>query len=362
MNITVIGRARQGAQPWHLANGIRKRGHAVSVVNTDDLREQLKGTRYFDAVVNKGFHLPLSKIVPKDQDVVIVVQDMYRYENDLDRNETIVAHCFTEPYFAPSVYWPSLWLMPDRNFEGSLCQWYRFEYLKHTIHQCDFPYPCPDLSRIPPHEKRAGIGSGIAFLANIDFSHGVTKCSYWESHALDHRKHYWELGTRMNRITTFPYPQPWLKYMELVNSVNFMLVVPGNQCTINMQLTECLSLGVIPILFVENDEAKRVFHEYGLRDRYNVLFFDNDWSFMEALNNAHELELTNQVGIISNKCKELARTRSYDWACENLDKAIELTRNGIEAADEFDSVHDPFLTQIEQANNATNQKLLQQTK
>lgn len=341
MRITIIAQAREGSRAWWLGQALAARGHDVSTVNTDSLQKDIKGSRYYIPWENLGYPLPLSKIVPDDQDHVLVIQNMYHYQNDLDRDTTVVSHWFAEPYFAPSVREFQLALFPDRNYEGTMCEFYKWEYLSSVVHEVAFPNACapipPELVT-PPRDRR-----GVGFLANIDFGHGLERLSYFESHALDFRKKYWLLATQMNRIITHPYPQPWREYVRRLTSHQFMLCVPGNQCTVNMQITECLTTGVVPIIFVENAEVERAFAAYGLASGTNCFLFRDEPSFMDVMNSAHELELTGRAGVLGGNARHLAATRGYDWLAGILETAHGDARAATDNAREYDRANDTFL-------------------
>jgi len=330
MNITILGQARNGSRTYMLSNALSALGHDVTVVDTDSLTRQFLTDRFpgfdYHAHENLGKPMPLSWLLPDNTEAVLIIQHYLHFTNDV-HPRIVVAHWFTEPYFAPSCRECPVLLVPDANTEGNMLQWYKWEYMQNTCAQFEFPCACPTL----PETDAARVNKGLNFLANVDFGYKLNRVSYLESQALRERKRFMQFALRMNELTVHQYPKPWTEYIQILQQSQFMLVVPGNGCTVNQQLCECLACGTIPVLFVENAESIAAFKQYGLVHGENCIQFDDETTLIDALGIMHQWMRNPTVyNDRSAKCKALAKRHSYELRAKQLVGAFEKGRLAIQ--------------------------------
>jgi len=148
--------------------------------------------------------------------------------------------------------------------------WIWETWLQHWRHAAsqvtsvvDFPFAVPNAGF---NAFRARDYTGLNFLANTDFRPAGCNASYWENQALANRQRIYNehVSGQREPLRVHHYPQRnWEAYKGILERCERMLTVPGNACTINQQMTECLAAGTIPVIHVENDAALAHFTAYG---------------------------------------------------------------------------------------------------
>jgi len=258
VKITVIGSARHGGRAKFFVKALRELDQTVQLVDSDTIDDRLRGLDYL-AFVNRGWQLPLSRIEEcKDADVILVIHHARSYVND---TKALVAFWHCEPYFSPSIT-PDLLLAADTNVSGHWLQWWRRDFAQVT-RTVLFPFACPDLSDVLA--KREVIRSnGFNMLANLQFeSKDSNQSSYFERHALRKRQHVArDLGSW---IIEHKYPMDWEDYIRELAECARVLIVPGGGCQFNQQFSECMSLGIMPDVYIEEHQQMAGYEKIGLR-------------------------------------------------------------------------------------------------
>jgi hypothetical protein len=158
---------------------------------------------------------------------------------------------------------PDVILTADPYIRGTWQGYWRESWFG-SIMQVDYPFGVP-VGLF--HTDRPRTYTGLNFLACTDFREGGGEINYWENQAFNDRVRWLNLFRSECRV----HPYPTTNKRDIYEQAERMLCVTGNGCGINLQTTECLAAGVIPVIPADDDALYQYLLGFGFENGVNCV-------------------------------------------------------------------------------------------
>jgi len=328
LNIVFLGFNSANGMATRLGEDLVKRGHNIYFVDTltyamNICTRRIKQKDYvpLEAYL-KGKLLTLKELgveFPKVQfDVIFIEQANLRFENDYDNKETVVIYYHRDLPGTFNCVTPDLLLFRFESSKLFLEVYHRFEWY-NSIYKMRF------LNGIYPPLYNSKAKKKFKDLVWI----GLYRPMEWYMDK-DVIQHDYYLHTKLIKdwakekelITTFETGDkiPFPLYKHVLERSEGVLIIPGRNAYVTRKCYEAAVCRTVIVLWVQNEQARKVYEEWGLVDCLNCYLF-NSKEDLEAISEMIRSEEKEDVDI-----REGIKDNAYRWVMENHTYKVRATR------------------------------------
>jgi hypothetical protein len=318
LNIAFIGFNSPNGMATRLGEDLVKRGHNIYFINTLSY-----AMNYCTRRLNQKNYVPLDaflkgKLLTLKFDVIFIEQANLRFENDYENKETVVIYYHRDLPGTFNCVIPDLLLFRFESAKLFLEVYHRYEWY-NSIYKTRFLngiYPPLYNSKAKKKFKDLvwiGLYRPMEWYMNKD----VIQHDYYI-----HTKLIKDWAKEKDIITTFETSDKieFPLYKHILERSEGVLIIPGRNAYVTRKCYEAAICRTVMVLWVQNEQAQKVYEEWGLVDCLNCFLFNSK----EDLEHISELIRSEEPRDI--EIRESIKDNAYKWVMENHTYKIRATR------------------------------------